>query len=113
MRKSGLLLLAAFSFVSFQASGEYYSGKCEYMRFDNQDSYSGRCRIASSTDAQGHYIEEVQAGKFKIKIVLEERQGVWSRISFNGKPGMGFETNRTMFHYSPMDLSAILEISDP
>jgi hypothetical protein len=100
----------AATYIVSSAHADQFRTKCTYMNFSkNGDYFNGSCVVVSSSDQEGRYIEEFQAGNRRIRIVLENRQGQWGQITFNGKIGMSFEENRYSHYYSPSDLSEMLE----
>jgi hypothetical protein len=105
---SVVFCIGAASVVS-AAPADQFQTKCSYMNFVTNDYFDGRCTVTASSDRQGNYTEEFQAGNRRIRIVLSNRQGQWGQITFNGKPGMHFEENRYTYHYSPSDLSEMLD----
>jgi hypothetical protein len=104
----GIAVVVAFCIAS-EVGADQFRTKCTYMDFATKDYFDGRCIVTSLLDSSGKYIEEFQAGKTRIRIVLSGRQGQWGQITFNGKPGMRFEENRYTFHYSPLDLGEVLD----
>lgn len=101
-----LLLTAAGLATAFAAAAaaEEYRTYCEYTG-PADASFTGTC--IESWDGDLH---TVRAGKYHIRIVNQDRQGQWTRILFDGKPGMQYEINRQTEVLAPADLSADLRL---
>lgn len=106
--KTALALLAA-ALAAQTASAESWKATCSYWAISGA-SYDGSCSIASSTAADGAYVETVTAGDLKIVLKETARQGVWSTYEIDGKPGVRFEHNRDSYSYSTLALDMTLDV---
>jgi hypothetical protein len=83
--------------------------KCDYFQLETDTYFDGPCSLTESEDPDGRYVETFHVDSRKIRIVYLSRQGQWARVTINGKLGMRYEVDRTMYSYATDDLKEFLE----
>lgn len=86
---------------------EPYAAGCSYFDERNSVLYDGPCIVT-------HYDDRmvVTLPKYEMVWVERRRQGVWLSGTLNGAPAMGFETDRTFYHYATEDVAVQLDIHE-
>jgi hypothetical protein len=92
------------------ANAETYRLKCDYFNIPTGEMLTQTCS-AKFVSEQGRDLTEFRIGKRVVQVVVLDRQGVWARITFNGRPGMRYEHDRETFSYSNEDLTETLDTS--
>ena len=107
MRSFAAIIVALLAAPAAQA--ETRTAPCSYWSLAGA-SFEGACKVVSSIDAAGLYVETVTAGETTLVLAAGAHQGVWALYTINGQPGVRFEHNRESFSYSTLALDMTLDI---
>lgn len=83
------------------------NAKCDYTQ--GNEFYNGECRVDYESAPAGMSFDVISFKEKTLRILVEERQGVWARAKIGDKLGMRYETDRYTFSYGSSDLLFSLE----
>lgn len=89
-------------------AGPASAEECAYFNVTTSQSLDERC----SVDYEGEK-EVIRIGQAEFVFVQQQRQGQWSVGTFNGKPAVRYEIDRTACSYSTLDLTEFLDRRGP
>jgi hypothetical protein len=107
----------ALSVVGDAAAQSASGAKCEYMNTKSGEFGSDNCTVGEAgiaIDAQNFKVDgkpDPKPGVLRrIVIEFKSRQGQWSRVSINGRPGTRYETDRCNYAYASDDLQEFVTV---
>jgi hypothetical protein len=101
-----LILFAALLPALANAADTPNQAKCQYFNVKTEAFVTAPCLITWKADGA-----LIQIGQRRFVVVETGRQGQWSFVTINGKPGARYEIDRETFSYATTDLNEFLDIS--
>jgi hypothetical protein len=106
MKKTLAVVLLLAGCAPAAAQGPALDVRCSLM---GEAIYDGSCR-QSFSEEDGLSVMTLTGGGQTLAIKTTASDGPWSRVLINGRPGAGFEINRTHRVFSTDDFTYQIEV---
>lgn len=106
-----LALVAAAACAPASAADQTFNSKCS-LNWGSDGFFDGVCQQTYGEDAEGRFLTTVSGGGQRFVIVTTTSGAPWSKVTINGRPGLGHEMTRGHRAYSTLDLGLTVEVFD-